>query len=175
MGRWSPGARHPSSACVVLARRSLLYIKAVLPPGAKNGLARGTGEQPMEWDFKFLPEHGVVSVRTSGDLDYDMMLEFIWAAADEMQKHGCDKILVDHRDAVLKLSPTRMYRLPAVEVAHGVDRRRKVAVVISPATAREEDVRIYADVMRNNGLPHGLFGDPDAALAWLLDRKPGGP
>jgi len=129
----------------------------------------------MEWDFKFLPEHGVLSVKTSGDLDYDMMLEFISAAAAEMQKHGCDKILVDHRDAVLQLSPTRVYRLPAVEVAHGLDRRRRVAVVLSPSTAREEDAQIYADVMHSNDLPHCLFGDPDAALDWLLDRKSNGP
>jgi rhamnose utilization protein RhaD (predicted bifunctional aldolase and dehydrogenase) len=129
----------------------------------------------MKWDFRFLAEHGILSVRTSGDLDYDTMLEFISAAAAEMQRHGCNKILVDHRDAVLKLSPTRVYRLPAVEVAHGVDQRSRVAVVISPSTARAEDARAYADVMHNNGLPHCLFGDPDAALDWLLDRKSNGP
>jgi hypothetical protein len=129
----------------------------------------------MDWDFKLLPEHGILSVRTSGDIDYDAMLELIVAGAAEMQRHGCDKILVDHRDAVLKLSPTRMYRIPAVEVAHGVDQRRKVAIVISPSTVREEDARIYADVMRNNGLPHCLFGDMDAALDWLLERKANGP
>ena len=129
----------------------------------------------MEWDFKFLAEHGILSVRTSGDLDYDTMLEFISTAAAEMQRHGCNKILVDHRDAVLKLSPTRVYRLPAVEVAHGVDQRSRVAVVISPSTARAEDAGAYADVMHNNGLPHCLFGDPEAALDWLLDRKSNGP
>ena len=53
------------------------------------------------------------------------------------------KILVDHRDAVLKISPTRVYRLPAVGVAYGVDRRRKVAVVLSPSTIHEDEVRIY--------------------------------
>jgi hypothetical protein len=153
----------------------LLYIKAAMPRAAKNGLPRSAREQPMEWDFKFLPEHGVLSVKTSGDLDYDAMVEFISAAAAEMQRNGCDKILVDHRDAVLKLSPTRVYRLPAVEVAHGVDRRRKVAVVISPSTVREEDARNYADVMHHNGLPHCLFADPDAALDWLLDRESNGP
>jgi hypothetical protein len=129
----------------------------------------------MEWDFKFLPEQGVLSVKTSGVLDYDRMLEFISAAAAQMQRHGCDKILVDHRNAVLKISPMRVYRLPAVEVAHGVNQRRKVAVVLSPSTAREEDVRIYTDLMHDNGLPHGLFGDPDAALDWLLDRSSKGP
>ena len=125
----------------------------------------------MEWHFDFLAEHGVLSVRTSGDLDYDTMLEFISDSAREMQRHDCEKILVDHRDAVLKLSPTRMYRLPAVQVAHGMDQRRKVAVVVSPSTVREEDARIYADVMHNNGLPHRLFSDPGAALDWLLNRQ----
>jgi rhamnose utilization protein RhaD (predicted bifunctional aldolase and dehydrogenase) len=129
----------------------------------------------MGWDFRYLPEHGVVSVKTSGDLDYDATIEFIAAAAAEMQRQGCDRILVDHRDAVLKLSPTRVYRLPAVEVAHGLDQRSKVAVVLSPSTARAEDARNYADVMRHNGLPHRLFADPDAALAWLVDPGSDGP
>jgi len=129
----------------------------------------------MEWDFRFLPEYGVVSVRTSGELDYDAMIEFIWAAADEMKRHRCDRILVDHRDAVLKLSPTRVYRLPAVEVAHGIDQRRKVAVVLSSSTGPEEDARNYVDVMQQNGLPHRLFADPDAALDWLLDREASAP
>ena len=124
----------------------------------------------MEWDFKFLQEHGLLSVKTSGDLDYETMLEFISAAAAEMQRLRCDKILVDHRDAVLKLSTMRVYRLPAAEVAHGVNQRRKVAVVIFPSTVREDDARIYADLMHKNGLPHCLFGDPDAALDWILDR-----
>jgi len=126
----------------------------------------------MDWDFEYLPQHGVLSVRTRGDLDYDRMLEFIPAVAAEMRKHACDRVLVDHRDAVLKLSPTRVYRLPAVEVAHGIDRRRKVAIVISPSTSNDEGTRIYLGVMHANGLPHGLFGDPDAALDWLLERKP---
>jgi hypothetical protein len=140
----------------------------------RKGLLRDAREQPMKWDFKLLPKHGVLSVKTSGDLNYDTMLEFIAAAATEMQAHGCDKILVDHSNAVLKISPTRVYRLPAVEVAHGIG-RRKVAVVISPSTVREDDARIYADLMRSNGLPHCLFGDPDAALDWLLDRKSNAP
>jgi hypothetical protein len=129
----------------------------------------------MEWNFRLMAEHGVLSVKTSGNLDYDAMLEFIWAAASEMERHGCNGILVDHRDAVLTISPTRMYRLPAVEVAHGIDRRRKVAIVISASTVREEDARIYADLMHKNGLPNRLFGDPDAALDWLLDRTSNGP
>jgi hypothetical protein len=135
---------------------------------------RGVQEAPMEWDFEFLPEHGVLTVRTHGDLGYDAMVEFITACADAMQRCGCDRILVDHRDAVLQLSPTRLYRLPAVEVAHGIDRRRRVAVVISPATTRAEDVRIYADVMRANGPPHCVVDDPGAALDWLLERKANG-
>jgi hypothetical protein len=117
-----------------------------------------------------LPEHGVLTVRTHGDLGYDAMVEFITACADAMQRWGCDRILVDHRDAVLQLSPTRLYRLPAVEVAHGIDRRRRVAVVISPSTTREEDAQIYVDVMRVNGLPHCLVDDPGVALDWLLEH-----
>jgi hypothetical protein len=129
-------------------------------------------EQPMKWDFNFLPQPGILSVKTAGDMDYDRMLEFIEAAAVEMQRHGVDRILVDHRDAVLKLSPTKVYRLPAVEVAYGLGQRSRVAVVLSAATARDEDAQIYEGVMRSNGLPHRLFRDPDAALAWLLDPAP---
>lgn len=102
----------------------------------------------MEWDFEFLPDLGIVSVRTSGDLDYDRMLEFIEAAAAAMEKHGVNRILVDHRDAVLRISPTRVYRIPAVEVAHGLDRRHRVAVVYSAQTMRDEDVSNYESVMR---------------------------
>jgi hypothetical protein len=134
---------------------------------------RTTQEPPMEWDFQFRPDLGIVSVKTAGDLDYDRMLEFIEAAAAAMQKHGVDRILVDHSAAVLQLSPTRVYRIPAVEVAHGVDRRSRVAVVFSPLTTRDEDVRIYEGLMRNNAMPQRLFRDPDTALAWLLDREPG--
>jgi hypothetical protein len=129
----------------------------------------------MEREFKVLPEHAILSVETGGDIDYDAMLEFIAAAAEEMRRHRCDRILVDHSNAVLKISPTRVYRLPAAEVAHGIDRRRKVAVVLSPSTVREEDARIYADVMRSNGLPHRLFADRATALDWLLERDPTGP
>ena len=125
----------------------------------------------MEWSFKFLPEHGVLSLKATGDLDYDTVIELIAASAAEMQRHDCNKILVDYRDAVLRLSPTRVYRLPAVEVAHGLDRRHKVAVVLSPSTIREDDAKIYADAIRKNSQPHRLFDDPDTALAWLLDRE----
>jgi hypothetical protein len=135
---------------------------------------RFTGEQTMEWDFSFLPQYSVLSAKVTGDLDYDSVVEFISAGAAEMRKHGCDKILADLRDAVLKLSPTRMYRVPAVEVAYGVNRQRKVAIVLSPSTVRVEDARIYADIMNRNGLPHCLFDDPDAALDWLLDRESSG-
>jgi hypothetical protein len=125
----------------------------------------------MRWDFGFLPEHGVLSVKASGDLDYDAILDLISAVAAEAQSRDCDKILFDHRDAVLKLSPTRVYRLPAVGVAYGVGRRRKVAVVLSPSTIHEDEARIYADLVHRNALPHRVFSDPEAALHWLVDSK----
>jgi hypothetical protein len=156
------------------ARRQTARAPNRVPP-QENAVtaASGATEQPMEWDFEFLPQLGILSVRTAGDLDYERMLDFIEAAAAAMQRHGVDRILVDHRDAVLKLSPTKVYRLPAVEVAYGLGQRSRVAVVLSVATARDEDAQIYEGVMRSNGLPHRLFRDPDAALAWLLDRGPG--
>lgn len=125
----------------------------------------------MDWDCKYLPETGVLSVTTHGVLDYELMLELIESTVAEMQKRGCERILIDHRNAVLQFSPTRMYRLPAVEIAYGVDRRQKVAVVLAPTSARPQDAQIYVDVMQTNGLPHRLFSDPEAALDWLLDRR----
>ncbi|MET0165391.1 MAG: hypothetical protein ABW318_10350 [Vicinamibacterales bacterium] len=125
----------------------------------------------MNWHFDFLADHGVLSVKTSGDLNYEAILDLISTAAAEVKRRDCDKILVDHRDAVLKISPTRVYRLPAVGVAYGVDRRRKVAVVLSPSTIHEDEVRIYADVMNRNALPHRVFSDPEAALHWLVDSE----
>ncbi len=123
----------------------------------------------MAWDFEFKPDLGIVTVRTTGELDYDAMHDFIAAAAAAMEEHGVKRILVDHRDALLKLPPMQVYRIPAVEVAHGLSRRHRVAVVYDPRTTREENVSNYEDVMRRNGLPHRMFRDPDAALAWLLD------
>lgn len=125
----------------------------------------------MQWDFTFSPDLGIVSVRAAGDLDYDAMLEFIAQSVAAMEAHSVDGILLDLRDAVLRLSLTRLYRLPAVGVAHGLDRRRKVAVVLSPSTASEDNVRVYTELMHVNGLPHLVFGDPDTAVAWLLDRR----
>jgi len=166
-GKWAPVAMHD-------ARRQTAWATTrVLPKRSAWTTTGGATEHAMEWDFRFLPHLGILSVKTSGDLDYDRMLEFIEAAAAEMQRHGVDRILVDHRDAVLKLSPTKVYRLPAVEVAHGLGQRNRVAVVLSAATARVEDAQIYEGVMRSNALPHRLFRDPDAALEWLLDGRPG--
>jgi|SRR5574337_1821347 len=125
----------------------------------------------MQWDFRFSPDLGMVSVKAVGDLDYDAMLEFIAQSVAAMEAHAVDRILIDFREAVLRLSPTRLYRLPAVGVAHGLDRRRKVAVVLSPSTARDDEVRAYSELMHVNRLPHLVFGDPDAAIAWLLERR----
>ena len=125
----------------------------------------------MNWHFEFLAEHGVLSVKTSGDLDYDANLDLISSVAAEIKRRDCDKILFDHRDAVLKLSPTKVYRLPAVGVAYGVDRRRKVAIVLSPSTIHEDEVNIYADLVHRNALPHRVFSDPEAALRWLVDGE----
>ena len=61
--------------------------------------------------------------------------------------------------------------IPAVAVAYGVDRRRKVAIVLAPSTIHEDEARIYADLVHRNALPHRVFSDPEAALHWLVGSE----
>ena len=39
----------------------------------------------MNWHFDFLADHGVLSVKTSGDLDYEAILDLISTAAAEVE------------------------------------------------------------------------------------------
>jgi hypothetical protein len=121
----------------------------------------------MSWTIAYLPEPGVVSIRTSGKMNLEQLEQMIRESVAEGARHGATKFLVDHRDMTPDLPTADIYRLPEISLAAGVQRSFQVAIVYTPQAARGKDFEFYEVRAHNFGYDHALFASPQAALEWL--------
>jgi hypothetical protein len=121
----------------------------------------------MSWTIDYLPEPGVVSIRTTGSMNLDQLRHLMRESIAEGARHGATKFLVDHRDMTPDLQTADIYHLPEISLTEGVERSFQVAIVYSPEAARSKDFEFYEVRAQNFGYDHTLFTTPQAAMEWL--------
>lgn len=121
----------------------------------------------MAWSFVFLADRAVLRVTVTGRLTLDAIQRMTPILLEHAERHGTDRILVDHRGAELALSTVEIHFLPDVLKGAGAPHDVHAAIVIAEDNPRREDYRFLEARTTKMGFRRRVFVDYEAALDWL--------
>jgi hypothetical protein len=116
----------------------------------------------MNFDLFVANEVDHARVMVAGHPPYDQMLSMIHLLGVDSSDWGHGVLLVDLREVATQFTPEEQFRI-GQEAALSLAHLRKVASLVPP----ERITRISEKAARRNGTDVRVFGDEQAALAWL--------
>ncbi len=120
------------------------------------------------YTVEFMPDYGIIKVQIKGEFDAQVLSMATTKLAEEISRHNCSQILMDHRDATSKLPFVDIYKRPEIGASLGIQRSNRIAVIYSKG---EEDYRFLETVARNQGFMVRIFKDFDEGIRWLNLKK----
>jgi hypothetical protein len=119
-------------------------------------------ETVMNFDLFVASEADHARVRVAGHPTFDQVLCLIHLLGVDSEGWGHEVLLVDLREVATLFTPQEQFRI-GEEAALSLAHLRKVASLVPP----ERITRISEKAARRNGTNARVFGDEQAALAWL--------
>jgi len=119
----------------------------------------------MQWAVSYIPEDGILYVRTEGETDVASADKMVEDIRDAIEQHGSTLVLIDHRKLLLNLSMVDIYDRPSILESLGLPKSARIAEVVSES--QHEGFKFFETVSRNNGYLVSIFLDIDSAKAWL--------
>lgn len=123
----------------------------------------------MPWEFEYLPESHVLSVRVTGIVDMESWEQQLRTSVEEAAKYSCLRYLVDYRQSSVRMTMADLYERPKYYTRVGMPHHARIALVIPPP-AREKD--FVESVTSNRGFLVRVFDSPEPALEWLTEGDP---
>jgi hypothetical protein len=122
----------------------------------------------MTWSVSYLgPEHDVVAVTYSDELDRAQLEAAFGAAVAEVNAHDTWHVLTDLRGLTGQPSVFDLYATITAVVEMGVQDRYREAVITPSESGLLPDVSFWETACFNRGVAARAFADRDEALAWL--------
>jgi len=122
----------------------------------------------MPYKLAYAAEHNCIMGQITGQLDEQMIREYIAEMALLLKKHQCTRILSDLRainDLIFTLTTFQVYMMPNYVSQAGYPLGTKRAIVVSGVET--ENLAFFETVSRNQGQLVAVFTDFDEALEWL--------
>ena len=121
------------------------------------------------YQIEYLPADRIVRVEICGALNAEFLSMTTSKMVEQIQQHGCKRILMDHRSAEICLSRLELYDRPHIASSLGVPHSSKIAIVYS---RKNEDYWFVELMGRSQGFNVSLFRDVDSAMSWLKHTSP---
>ena len=122
----------------------------------------------MTWSVAYLgPEHDVVGVTYSGDVDRTQLEAAFEAAVVEGHAHDTWHVLTDLSGLTGGHSLFDLYAVVEAVVGLGVQDRFREAVVTATGSEILANAQFWETACVNRGVSARVFGDRASALAWV--------
>ena len=115
--------------------------------------------------FEYDPENRVLVVSVSGEMDNSTFPEAAKTLWDELDKHKCDRALIDHLDFTISDSVIEIYDRPKELIDVSGGRRLKMAGLVKEM---DTNYRFIENIYVNRGFNVRIFTDREDAMRWLI-------
>jgi hypothetical protein len=125
----------------------------------------------MPVTIKVIRTQDFMRAKADGVLDVAASRDLLKKLTAESKAAGIDNLLVDTREAEVRLSTADRFELGAAVASELPAARAKVALLVP--RQEQVDARFLETVSRNRGANLGAFADFEAAITWLiLEEQP---
>lgn len=117
-----------------------------------------------DYVVRYDSEDALLVVELRGEFDAHVLSASTAAMVKELPRSGCQRILMDHRNALPHLSVVEQFKRPEVAAGLGVPKTCSLALVY------REDHELYRfieTVGRNRGFRVRIFPTIEEAVEWL--------
>jgi hypothetical protein len=126
----------------------------------------------MSWVIDYLPELGVLRIKTSGTMDLEQLTQMAHEGLAAGLARGATSFLVDHRDMTTALSTEDVFDLPRLNAEMGIGKTMRVAIVYSTDSPSRDDFFFYDVRNLSKGVRNiRLFTDLQHAIDWLAEER----
>ncbi|MFI5250807.1 MAG: hypothetical protein ACHQQQ_00120 [Bacteroidota bacterium] len=119
----------------------------------------------MSWTFSYSVDSTVVIVETHGEYSALGGEQMVRELQEQLDKFGCTRALVDHRDADITFKFMDIFDRPNLYNSIGLTRNTKVALVFREL---KSDYTFFETVCVNRGYKWKVFISYDLAMKWLI-------
>ena len=123
--------------------------------------------QTQSWKIEYAVAKKMVVITAAGEIFREDARRQAEEASQLMRRHKVNRVLADFSSALVEISLTDLYWLPAYYSTLTASRCFQVAVVVPATGYRIESFKFYALRCVNSGFSVKLFAEPAAAEAWL--------
>ena len=118
----------------------------------------------MGVDIVYNSKLNVVSVKATGELNFEVGITLAEKILEVAGAHGCKKVFCDYSEMKLTATPVDLYNNADHLDKWGVPHDFGIAVVYSE---NEKAYKFWEIVAKNRGYLARIFNDKDKALEWL--------
>lgn len=118
----------------------------------------------MPFDIEYNPDHHFVKVSATGEIDMKAIRDYYERLEPILAENSADRILVDGRQAEIRLSAQDVFGIPRLAVKARTMGARKRALITNPGISGPE----LFEIARNHEQQVRVFIDHDLAVDWLL-------
>lgn len=120
----------------------------------------------MPHDFKIDHAAGIMIVKHRGRLKVQEALASRAEGVPILIEHGIRNVLIDLREARVDASATEIFEFQSTE-SREFPTGTRIALILSPGSWADEDVRFAVNVATNRGLIERTFTKLEEAVTWL--------
>ena len=118
----------------------------------------------MSRTIEFLPDLGIIHVKTTGTYVLGKELETLKKVLSAMNAHNCQKCLFDHRDATVVAETMSAFHRSEHYQEIGFQHSMQLATLVNEIS---KDLLFYENATSAHNWKTKVFDDYDAAIAWL--------
>ncbi len=123
----------------------------------------------MSYTIEYLEKDGIILITNIGEFTHKDFMKQASEALEVSHRKNCKKLLVDCTSMILSSNLMNIYNTSDYYEEINAPRENKIALVVTPGSAIEKDMRFYETVCINTGWQAKMFGDEESAMQWLQD------
>ena len=126
----------------------------------------------MSYEIKFIKENGIIEIKNKYDISYEKMITQTQEVIKLQHEKNTSLILTDFSSVKVNVDVnlSDIFQFPELYEQMGMDRKSKIAVLVSEMEVKTEELDFYETVCLNRGWNIRIFLKKTEAIEWLLSE-----
>ena len=126
----------------------------------------------MSYEIKFIKENGIIEIKNKYDISYEKMISQTQEVIKLQHEKNTSLILTDFSSVKVNVDVnlSDIFQFPELYEQMGMDRKSRIAVLVSEMEVKTEELDFYETVCLNRGWNIRILLKKTEAIEWLLSE-----
>lgn len=124
----------------------------------------------MPYAIKFIENNRIIQIKNNGELSYEELLTQTREVIKIQQEKSTSLILTEFVSVKLDVNIADIFQFPELYEQLGMQRKSKIAVVVSDVEIKTDELQFYETICLNRGWNIKIFLKEKEAIKWLLSE-----